>query len=66
LDRTSNSIADFFVNHCGVTIGVKWTDGSSCHWDCLDYVGPGRRSSIPKSRGRYEWRECQGFGCNPR
>jgi hypothetical protein len=61
LDRTSNSIADFWVNHCNVTIGVTWSAAPYCgNYSCADNVGARNRQSTNKMNGYVQWRECQG------
>jgi hypothetical protein len=66
IDEYSNSIADFWVNHCPFTVRVRWSDEGNCQgWSCEDVVNAGSRESINKLRGRFNWKECRGGACTP-
>ncbi|EIY5024101.1 TPA: hypothetical protein NPP28_004428 [Klebsiella quasipneumoniae subsp. similipneumoniae] len=49
-DSTSNSLADFWINHCGFAVTVMLFDANDCRTGCMDGVGANSRQSITKGR----------------
>lgn len=56
LDRTSNSLADFFINRCSQNIWVEWVDQKYCKTGCADSLTS--RVSINKTIGHVDFVAC--------
>ena len=59
VDRSSNSLTDFLVNQCSMTLNVRWIDRGSCRNGCALTVAPGRRESAGKINGQYVLQACE-------
>lgn len=65
-DRTSNTLADFIVNSCDITIEVYWKDSGQCRSGCMSGAPAGGRSTVTKLKGNGNFTACQGRSCSPK
>ncbi|MDF3864188.1 hypothetical protein P3W53_06945 [Pseudomonas denitrificans (nom. rej.)] len=59
-DRSSNSLADFWVNRCSFPVFVTWIDGRECVNGCgAGPIQPGDKESTTKADGSITFVACE-------